>query len=169
MITFENHPVRLEHINTRMERHGDDDEVLTMDLKLTADLPNTSLDEMSPTLRRSLYDPDEDGDILDPDNTPNLRNPQLGTLRWSIKVERVWFSFVDPDEQEALVAFSEAKFGRQVFTPKEGSTVTHTWRLQVHPQDKDVGARILSYLHRPDLRGMLLKADYPDEDGEDDE
>ena len=81
MITFENHPVRLEHINTRMERHGDDDEVLTMDLKLTADLPNTSLDEMSPTLRRSLYDPDEDGDILDPDNTPNLRNPQLGTLR----------------------------------------------------------------------------------------
>ncbi|KDR31765.1 hypothetical protein BG60_28965 [Caballeronia zhejiangensis] len=79
------------------------------------------------------------------------------------------FAFVDPDDEQIAVSFNDARFARHEFTPKEGGTVTHCWRLQVHPQNEDVSARILSYLHRPDLRGALSPSDDADDEDQHDD
>ncbi|WP_434110454.1 hypothetical protein [Paraburkholderia caffeinilytica] len=152
MMTFENQPVRVEHINTRTEYHGDD-EVLALDLIITTDLPNTSLDRLSSTLRRSLYDADGTGDLVDPDHTPRLRNPQLGTLHWSGSFPAD-FTFSDSDHDDDL-PFTDAKLDRIRFVPREGGTVAYTFRVKVYPGDEQVSARVLSLLHRPGVRGTL--------------
>lgn len=168
MMNFTDHEVLLQHINTRMEQHGDD-EVLTLDLKITADLPNKVLDQLSATLRRSLYDADATRDLIDPDNTPHLRNPQLGKLRWAGKFSPVGFTFMDPDNAADNLHFCDAKLDRIGILPKEGGTCECEWRLQVHPEDETVSAHVLSLLHRPDVRGTLEVADdtlQGDDDGD---
>ncbi|WP_184044999.1 hypothetical protein [Paraburkholderia sp. MM5384-R2] len=158
MMNFDNHEVRLEHINTRMEQHGDD-EVLALDLKICFDLANRSLDQLSPTLRRSLYDPDDTGDMLDPDSTPRLRNPQLGTLRWPGRYAPVLFVFHDGDGEDDDLRFTDAKLDRITFEAKDGGTCSYTTRIQVYPEDSSVTARIVDLLHRPDTRGTLEASD----------
>ena len=153
-VNFTGYEVMLPHINTRMEQHGDD-EVLTLDLKITADLPNKVLDQLSATLRRSLYDADGTGDLIDPDNTPHLRNPQLGKLHWAGEFSPVGFTFIDPDSAADDLRFHDAKLDRIGILPKEGGTCEFDWRLQVHPEDETVSAHVLSLLHRPDVRGTM--------------
>lgn len=158
MMNFENHEVMLQHINTRMENHGDD-EVLALDLKITFDLPNRSLDMLSPTLRGSLYDPDDTADMMDPDNTPNLRNPQLGVLKWAGKYSPVLFVFHDGDDEDDDLRFSDAKLDRIVFEAQDGGTVGYTVRVQVHPDGGEVAGRISDLLHKPGVRGTLEASD----------
>ncbi|APA88501.1 hypothetical protein BJG93_24440 [Paraburkholderia sprentiae WSM5005] len=95
--------------------------MLALDLKITTDLPNTSLDRLSPTLRRSLYDADGTNDLIDPDNTPHLRNPQLGTLHWSGSFPAD-LTFRDSGHDDDL-PFIDAKLDRITFVPKAGGTV----------------------------------------------
>jgi hypothetical protein len=152
MMDFENHPVRVEHINTRTEYHGDD-EVLTLDLKIATDLPNTSLDRLSPTLRRSLYDADGAYDLIDPDHTPHLKNPELGTLHWSGSFPAS-MTFRDGDHDEDL-PFIGVKVDKVTFAPMDGGTVPYTFRVKVYPEDEQVSARVLALLHLPDVRGTL--------------
>ncbi|MBC8722102.1 hypothetical protein F6X37_11005 [Paraburkholderia sp. 31.1] len=158
MMNFTSHEIMLEHINTRTEHHGDD-EVLTLDLKITFDLPNTSLDQLSPTLRSSLYDRDDTGDMIDPDNMPNLRNPQLGLLRWTGKWSPVLFVFDATDDEDDDLRFHDAKLDRLTFLAKHGGTCSYSARIQVHPEDTDISARILNRLHAPDARGTLEASD----------
>jgi hypothetical protein len=158
MMNFSNHEITLAHINTRMETHGDD-EVLTLDLKITFDLPNRSLDMLSPTLRPSLYDPDDTVDLVDDDNTPNLRNPQLGLLKWAGKYSPVLFVFHDGESEDDDLRFSDAKLDRIVFDAQDGGTVGYTVRIQVHPDGGEVAGRISDLLHKPDVRGTLEASD----------
>ncbi|MFL9998745.1 hypothetical protein PQR34_45345 [Paraburkholderia sediminicola] len=152
MMNFENHPVRVEHINTRTEYHGDD-EVLALDVKITTDLPNTSLDRLSPTLRRSLYDADDTPDIINPDHTPRLRNPELGTLHWAGSFTAS-VTFRDPGHDDDL-SFLEVKIDKVTFLPRDGGTIACTFRVKVYPEDEQVSARVLALLHLPDVRGTL--------------
>jgi hypothetical protein len=167
MMNFTNHEVMLQHINTRMEQHGDD-EVLTLDLKITFDLPNRSLDQLSPTLRTSLYDPDDTEDLVEPDNTPNLRNPQLGLLRWAGKYSPVLFVFHDGDSDDDDLRFSDAKLDKITFMAQDGGTCSYTARIQVRPEDSEQTARIVDLLHKADTRGTLEASDDALEGGDDD-
>jgi hypothetical protein len=154
MMNFTNHEVTLAHINTRMEQHGDD-EVLALDLKITFDLPNKSLDMLSPTLRTSLYDPDDSVDLVDDDNTPNLRNPQLGVLKWAGKYDPVLFCFHDGETEDDDIRFTDAKLDKITVHAQDGGTCSYTVRIQVHPEDSEIGARVLDLLHAPDVRATL--------------
>ncbi|MGF6957965.1 hypothetical protein [Paraburkholderia youngii] len=158
MMNFENHEVMLEHINTRMERHGDE-EVLALDLKITFDLPNSSLDQLSGTLRRSLYDADDTTDMIDPDITPHLRNPQLGTLKWAGKYSPVLFVFHDGQSDDDDLRFADAKLDKISVLPQDGGTCSYTARVQVYPADSDDTARIVDLLHQPNTRGTLEASD----------
>jgi hypothetical protein len=156
MMNLYKHEVMLEHINTRTEQHGDS-EVLALDLKITFDLSNRSLDQLSPTLRRSLYDADDTADMLDPDNLPRLRNPQLGTLRWAGKYSPVQFVFHDSEDDD--LRFADAKLDKISFEAKDGGTCSYTTRVQVYPEDSSVTARIVDLLHRPNVYGTLEASD----------
>ncbi|MGF6607096.1 hypothetical protein OKW45_001996 [Paraburkholderia sp. WSM4175] len=153
MMNFTEHLVMLEHINTRMEVHGED-EVLTLDLRVAFDLPNTALDQLSPTLRTSLYDADDTADMLEPDSTPNLRNPQLGTLKWAGRYSPVLFVFHDGETGDEL-RFADAKLDRISFLAQDGGTCSFTTRIQVHPQDGDETARVVDLLHLSGTLGTL--------------
>jgi hypothetical protein len=156
MMNFTDHALRLEHINTRTENHGED-ERLCLDLKISFDLPNNSLDTLSPTLRRSLYDAADTPDMIDPDATPHLRNPQLGTLHWSGKWSPVVFMFRDgdSDDEDEDLRFTDAKLDKVSVLPQDGGTCHYTARVQVYPEDGDEGGRILDLLHAPGVRGTL--------------
>ena len=171
MMNFENHEIMLDHVNTRMEKHGDV-EVLTFDLKIKFDLPNKSLDRLSPRLRGSLYDADDTQDMIDGDNTPHLRHPQLGILRWAGKWSPVLFVFHDGESEGDDLSFHDAKLDRIAVDPKDGGTCSYTVRIQVHPETSDVGARILDLIHAPDTRGTLEVSDEAlagsDDDDDDD-
>lgn len=167
-MNFTNHEVMLQHINTRMQQHGDD-EVLMLDLKISFDLPNRSLDQLSPTLRTSLYDPDDTVDMHDADSTPNLRNPQLGLLRWAGKYSPVLFVFHDGDTAADDLKFADAKLDKITVLPQDGGTCTYTARLQVCPEDSEQTARVVDLLHSANARGSLEASDEALEGGGDDD
>ncbi|HEX7937028.1 MAG TPA: hypothetical protein VF573_28680 [Paraburkholderia sp.] len=163
MISFADHPVTLQHINTRVEFHGEEERV-ALDLTLKADLPNTTLDEISPTLRRSLYDADRQADIVDPDNTPILRNPQLGTLRWAGRFAGVKLSLRDgDDEQMHDLQYADARMDRVRFCPKEGGTCSYVWHVHVLPDDSAF-AQTVYFLRRPNTLGTMSVPDPDDVD-----
>ncbi|CAE6959013.1 hypothetical protein [Paraburkholderia domus] len=163
MMNFTDHEVMLQHVNTRIEFHGEE-ERLALDLTIKADLPNTALDEMSPTLRRSLYDADRQTDIVDPDSTPVLRNPQLGTLRWSGRFAPVRFALRDADEddEDRDLHFVDARMDRVRFQPKEGGTCSFVWHVHVYPDDEATTAHTVYFLRRPNTLGTIVA---PDSDG----
>ncbi|MBB5411661.1 hypothetical protein HDG34_005622 [Paraburkholderia sp. HC6.4b] len=166
MMRFENHPVRLEHINTRVEFHGEE-ERLALDLTIKADLPNTALDDMSPTLRSSLYEADRQPDIVDPDSTPVLRNPQLGTLHWAGKFAGVKLALRDED-RDGLgdLRFVDARLDRVHFQPKDGGTCSFIWHIHVYPDDEATTAHTVYFLRRPHTLGTM---NVPDPNGIEDE
>ena len=72
MFTLKKQVAVLAHINIRDEKHGEDN-VLAMDLKITADMPNTFLNQVAPGLLPALYKA-EDGQapLLDDGHMPVL-------------------------------------------------------------------------------------------------
>jgi hypothetical protein len=166
-MNFVQHEIVLAHANLRMEFIGDE-ERLALDLKVTFDLPNRSLDMLSPTLRRSLYDADDSVDLVDDDNTPNLRNPQLGTLKWAGKYSPVAFTFHDDDSD---LRFADAKMDKILLHAQDGGTVSYTVRIQVYPEDSEVTASVVDLLHKPGVYGTLEASDEAlqgDDNGSDD-
>jgi hypothetical protein len=159
MMNFTNHEVRLEHLNTRTENHGDE-ERLALDLKISFDLPNKSLDMLSPTLRKSLYDADETEDMVDADHTPHLRNPALGRLKWAGKWSPVLFVFLDPDEDEENdLSFHDAKLHKVSVLPQDGGTCSYEATVSVYPEDGSIGGALMDMLHAPGTRGTLEVSD----------
>lgn len=158
MMNFSNHEITLAHINTRMENFGDD-ERLALDLKIEFDLPNKSLDMLSPTLRDALYEADDTIDMHDADNTPNLRNPQLGVLKWAGKYSPVLFVFHDDDNEDDDLRFTDAKLDKISFEAQDGGTCSYTVRIQVHPDGGEGAGRISDLLHKPGVRGTLEASD----------
>ncbi|MFL9933590.1 hypothetical protein P0D88_31335 [Paraburkholderia sp. RL18-103-BIB-C] len=151
MLDFVKHPVKIAHINVRTEMHGDE-EVTAVDVKLTFDLPNQSLDKLSSTLRPALYAPDGDGDLLgkDEQHMPHLRNPQLGILRWAGEYEPVSLHLHTGGKPKDDILLSGATFGKLSFRPQEGGTCSYTARVQILP-NADEAAKLM----------MLLKHEVP--------
>ncbi|MFM0393744.1 hypothetical protein [Paraburkholderia phytofirmans] len=166
MMNFTNQEVTVQHINTRVEFHGEE-ERLALDLTIKADLPNTALDDLSPTLRRSLYDADRQADIVDPDSTPLLRNPQLGTLRWAGRFNGVKLGLRDAEADDRLrdLHFVDARMDRVRFQPKEGGTCSFVWHVHVYPDDEAATAHTVYFLRRPHTLGTI---NVPDSDGMED-
>lgn len=136
----------LAHINLRVEKVGKEKTRPAADLKITVNLPNTQLDQISPGLLQSLYRrPNEQGhqgDLTapDPDAMTTLRHPKAkpwaSTEDWpgyAVKVHAGEFSPVDVElEMTTLKSIScEAK---------NGGTVEVSFSIGCHPTGADVGA-----------------------------
>jgi hypothetical protein len=165
MINFENIPLRLLHISIATEFHGED-EVTAADLKVEVELDNASLDDLSSTLRPSLFDADSTPDFVSPGHRPHVRNPELGTLRWNIDSQPVAFGFLTGGRKKDAMLFPEAKLTRLDLLPKEGARVVYTLRVRVFP-DETEGAQLLGVLRLHEVKGTL--AALADATGEDDD
>ncbi len=164
MIEFAQRPVRIAHINVRSETHGDE-EVIAVDLKLTFELPNTSLDGLSPSLRASLFDAANDADIFTGDEGPPLvrvRHPHLGLLRWSETWREMRLALHTGGKPKDDLCFDNVTFGRVTMHPREGGTVAYTARAQVHPRTEGVTAKLVTLL-KHEVPGTLDASDATDE------
>ena len=139
MIDFQRHGITLEHLNVRVEKRGEEDHPM-IDLKITADLPNTVLDRLCEGLRVSLYKPDAEGDLLgkDEQHMPVLRFPQLGPLHFSGEVKPVKMTIHTGARARDDLVLAGAKLGKITVRALEGGTFGYGFRLQIEPSNNEV-------------------------------
>jgi hypothetical protein len=169
MLDLVKHPVKIAHINVRTEMHGDEERT-ALDVKVTADLPNTALDGFSPSLRASLFSASDDPDLLGPDDAhlPHLKNPALGTLQWAGKFSPVAFRLhTGGRSTKNDLAFADITLDKITIRPKEGGTCSFSWRLQVLPSE-DEAARVMMLLNH-EVQATQETADALDADETEDE
>ncbi len=94
-----------------------------MDLKIETDLPNTSLDKLSGSLRPALFASSDDPDLLgkDTQHMPHLRFPQLGPLSWNGSVKPVSLALHLGTKKNELL-LTDGKFNKLRILPCEGGT-----------------------------------------------
>ncbi len=147
MLELETELVKILHINTRNEKHGDDN-VLGVDLKLQARLSNDVLSQFSPTLKAAFYHKDEavQGDMVtDAGYLPNLKNPKLGAVKWEGDWEHQVLRIHNGVREEFDIVLDESKVNKLAFDFQEGGTVFVNFRVQAHP-DETTTAKLLSLL-----------------------
>lgn len=142
-----NETVHLAHVNTRTEKHGDDD-VLALDIRCELTTANAVLSKFSDSLKSVIYEKDRGGqeDLINPDHMPSLRNPLLGPLKWDLEMPSVQFRILHGEDDSLDTVFSGAKAGKFMFQCQEGGTVVVGFRIQVSQPDEAVVARLLTML-----------------------
>lgn len=127
----------LAHINIRDEKHGDDS-VLAMDLKITADLANSFLNQLAPGLMAALYQPeDAQAPLLDDGHAPVLRFPSLDPLVFNLNA--VGTKFVIHGQTKADNIEFEAKIKKITLECKQGGTVAIMFKAQILPEALESG------------------------------
>ena len=144
MFTLTKHACVLAHLNVREEKHGEEN-VLAVDMKLTADVPNTFLDQLSPGLCAALYAPGAQSDI-DPAYLSALRWPSLAPLEWMTQASHA--AFVIHGSRKAENIEFEADINKLRLNCKEGGTVSITFRAQILPDPVQVGI-LTAFLGQP--------------------
>lgn len=150
---------KVAHINIREEKHGEEN-VLAADLNITASVPNTFLEGLSPGLRASLYDNEKDGLDLDPENphTVVLRYPQMSSFVWAGEMAKALFTVHGAKKADDL-GFT-ADINKLRLTPKDGGTVDIQFRVQIQPQPEDIGD-ITTYLGQ-NVKVSVKPSEMPD-------
>ncbi|USE79024.1 hypothetical protein NDR89_20520 [Cupriavidus gilardii] len=162
MLELDTELVKITHINTRNEKHGDEP-VLAVDLKLQARLSNDVLSLFSPMLKASFYHKDESvqGDLVtDPGYLPNLKHPSIGPVKWAGDWEHHVLTVHNGVRAADDIVLDEARINKVQFDFQEGGTVFVNFRAQVHPDEK-TAAKLLSLLGQE--VHMSLRYDEPDE------
>jgi len=139
MFSFDKQQVMLTHINTREEKHGPDETSLAVDLSFKADVSNDFLSELAPTLKWSLYDKPENGDLAqDAAYMPRLRYPQLPALAWSLVMEGAEVTLHGATAKRDITLM--AKVNKLVLECQEGGTVALGFRVQTPVMPEQLGA-----------------------------
>jgi hypothetical protein len=136
---YERQLTKFLHLNVRTEKHGDQD-VTAVDLNLRFTSSNNSLAMLSPTLKSSLYEKDENNVEIEPDadHLTVVKNPKMGRIKWDDKYENVRFVFHIGATGKDDVISTEATAGKIVLDPKQGGTVVYDYQVSLYPSDKDL-------------------------------
>lgn len=130
---------RVAHLNVREEKHGEDP-VLAVDVKITADVANSFLDDLGRGMRAALYrgEGETAGETfdLDLDHMPVLRFPALQPLKW--KVGMVAGKLVLHGSKKAEDLLFECDVKDLALAPKEGGTVELTFQAAVLPTSEEL-------------------------------
>jgi hypothetical protein len=164
MFTLNNETVRLANINTRTEKHGDDD-VLACDIKLEASLANAVLSKFSDSLKEVLYTKDDGAveDLINPDHAQKLRNPLMGPIKWNLDMPSVQFRIHHGENDDDDIVFSAAKANKFQFLCQEGGTVTVDFRVQVSEPDEEEVTKLLFMLNKSVKVSLINEIEAPDE------
>lgn len=153
MFSLQEKVVQFLHMNTRDEKHGDED-VTAHDLKFRFDMTNAELSMFSDRLLDALYMPEDDGpDLLGDAPLTRLR---LGTgveeIHWT-SGELVGATVILHYGVDTELRFGGAKVNGYRLEPKEGGTVSVTFRAQINP-DRDKIAHESGLLTEMRSRGV---------------
>lgn len=140
MFSLKNQPSKINNVNGRPEKHGDEKK-LAADLKIEIEVANDVLSEFHPALRSALYQKSDaaQGELLDKgDNLTALRFPILGSLSWDVEMKdyTMIMHYGIGGSDLTMIECTVDKFR---FTPKDGGTVSVVFRVIIHPQATELG------------------------------
>lgn len=135
MLELSKQSVTIAHVNSRLQMHGDE-EVLAVDIKMSADMSNKMLDELSPGLRVALYSGGAQADVEE-DHLSQVRFPQMPHVDWGDGLEEAEFTIHGGRGGETLKFSADVNNLR--LTPKDGGTVAVSFRAQILPSPEEVG------------------------------
>jgi hypothetical protein len=143
MFELERQKAKLASLNARAEKHGEENKPAA-DLTFTFDAPNDILSEFDPALKSSLY---RKADASDPQielsevegYAPKLRFPAMSGFKWDYEMLGGTITVHHGIGERSDLAMELAKADRFSFEPKDGGTVAVTFRVIVHPTEKQVG------------------------------
>lgn len=162
MFSLNKDSVILEHINTRTEKHGDED-VTAIDLKFSISLHNSKLNDFSPGLRESLYSADDrQGDLVDPHHMPNLRHSRLLGFGLNYDMTAVRLAIYEDGTNDEQMIFTGCKAKNFKFMPKDGGSVPTTFTVQVTDPDPEYFGALVQLLKcamKIDLEQITVQAE----------
>lgn len=132
--------VTLSHVNFRKELHGDDHRQ-AVDLNMSVDVPNSTLDIIVPGLREALYTNHDAAngqvEIADlPETLPNLRFPRLNGGKFALDDKKAKLAGYELEveyglnDERSKMVFDCVKIVKRVIETKEGGTVHLSWQCQ---------------------------------------
>lgn len=142
----------LEHLNTRAEKHGDQN-MLAIDIKIVADVPNTFLNQLDKDLRASLYKAEDPQETLLPDSEhmPVLRYPSMAPFKYDVSMVKAKLTLHGAKKENDMVL--EVKIKEIKLDCKHGGTVELTFSAATLPEAEQVGT--LSGLLKQDINVSL--------------
>lgn len=127
MFELDQQAAKLVHLNVREEKHGDDP-VPAIDLKISADVPNTFLSQLHATLKWSLYDKAPTVDVVDDTHMPVLRYKMMEPIRWKGEMKEASIKIIGA-EAAGNIDFIAA-VNMLLLDCLEGGTVRISFRVQ---------------------------------------
>jgi hypothetical protein len=126
---------KLVNVNARSEKHGPDELVPAIDLRLQVDVANGVLSQLDPALREWLFEQGDQPSLPEVDGAAGdrtkLRFPQIDwPLRWNDEAEDYCLTLTTGPGGEDI-QLQGCKLHRLAITAKEGGTCTLVFRLAI--------------------------------------
>lgn len=149
----------INSFNPRAEKNGEDTR-LAGDISITVATNADILAEFAPALKSFLFDPNGLKDLAD--GSP-LRFPAIPSIHWDDEMTGAAFSLNVGVGKP--VEFNEAKVNKFSIEPIAGGSVKLSFRVQVHPDEKQAG-KLASFI-QSEVDISLVPAALPElKDGE---
>jgi hypothetical protein len=131
--------VRLDHVNPRMEKHGDE-HVPACDLKFAFRASNDVLSEFDPGLKAALYGRPDEPDLVDePGYMPRLRFPLMGRVKWAKEFAGYTLTYHAGVDERSDIVLELVELDRFGFTCMDGGTVEVSFRARCNPDASVIG------------------------------
>lgn len=153
--------VLLAHLNTRTEKHGDED-VGAIDLKISCLAANTILDAIDPRLRPTFFQRAGGGqqaDMHSPEHLPQLVFPHIPHFTLDTKLEG-YTAILGEGLGLQTVTLTQVKVHKFKFECVDGGTVKVTYTLSCNPTPEQVSA-----VFPLNGSGIILTLQAPKSDG----
>lgn len=153
--------VLLAHLNTRTEKHGEED-IGAIDLKISCLAGNTFLDLLDPRLRPTFFQRSGGGqqaDMHSPEHLPSLVFPHIPFITWDTKLEG-YTAKIGEGMGLNTVTLTKVKIHKFKLEPVDGGTVKVTYTLSCNPTPEQVAA-----VYPLNGSGILLTLEAPKSDG----
>jgi hypothetical protein len=153
--------VLLAHLNTRTEKHGDED-IGAIDLKIKCRAANTILDLFDPRLRSTLFQRAGGGqqaDMHSPEHLPQRVFPHIPSVNWDDKLDG-YTAVIGTGLGLISVTLGQVKVHKFKFEPVDGGTVDLTYTVSCNPSAEQVAA-----VYPLNGQGIILTLTPPKSDG----
>lgn len=153
--------VLLAHLNTRTEKHGEED-VGAIDLKIKCRASNTILNLLDPRLRTTFFQRAGGGqqaDMHSPEHLPQRVFPHIPSFTWDDKLEGYTAS-IGTGLGLVTVTLNQVKVHKFKFEPVDGGTVDLTYTVSCNPSAEQVAA-----VYPLNGQGIILTLTPPKSDG----
>lgn len=131
------------NLSTTTEIHGEK-RLPAVDMKLTINAANDLLAKFHPSLMSSFYRHamDGEGDLVDEasDRPTILRFLFMGPLKWDEEFEKYEMTLdLGLGGKNSNITLGECKVSKFTFDMKEGGTVSVSFNVRAHPDEKQAG------------------------------